>query len=73
MPGALDITCASPCGKRTTSPSSRRIGDSPAIAAQHEPLTTPWNSIMCSAPGMIAGMISGAGGASATQGEAPSM
>lgn len=33
---------------------------------------TPWNSIMCSAPGMIAGMISRAGGAAAIQGELPS-
>ena len=56
-----------------TSPSSRRMGDSPTMAAQQEPSTIPWNSIMCSAPGRIAGMISQAGGASATQGEAPSM
>ena len=56
-----------------TSPASRRMGDSPTIAAQQEPFTIPWNSIMCSAPGRIAGMISRAGGASATQGEAPSM
>ena len=72
-PGALDITCASPCGKSTRSPAARRIGDSPVIAAQHDPSTRPWNSIMWSTPGMMAGMISGAAGASATQGEAPSM
>ena len=71
IPGALDITCGSPCGKRTTSPASRRSGDSPAIAAQHEPLTTPWNSIMCSAPGMIAGMISAGGGRLGHPGRGP--
>ena len=49
------------------------MGDSPTMAAQQDPFTIPWNSIMCSAPGRIAEMISQAGGASATQGEAPSM
>ena len=56
-----------------TSPALRRMGDSPTIAAQQDPFTIPWNSIMCSGPGRIAGMISCAGGASATQGDAPSM
>ena len=50
-----------------------RTGDSPTIAAQQEPSTIPWNSIMCSTLGMIAGMISRAAGASATHGETPSM
>src|SRR5690349_6225109 len=33
-PGALDSTCASPCGNITTSPADSRTGGSPAIAAQ---------------------------------------
>jgi len=41
------------------------------MAAQQDPSTIPWNSIMCSAPGRMAGMISRAAGASATHGEAP--
>ncbi len=33
----------------------------------------PWNSMTCSAPGMIAEMISHDAGASATHGSTPSM
>ena len=39
-PGALEMTWWSPCGKITMSPSFRRTGSSPAIAAQHEPRAT---------------------------------
>ena len=48
-------------------------GGNEDVAAQQLPSTIPWNSIMWSTPGMMAGMISGAAGASATHGEAPSM
>ena len=39
-PGALDITCGSPCGNITMSPSSSRTGGSPTIAAQPLPFVT---------------------------------
>lgn len=72
-PGALDITCGPPCGNRMTSPCSRRTGGSPTSAAQHAPRAMPWNSIRCSAPGMIAGMSSHDAGTPATYGSAPTM
>ena len=37
MFGALEMTCASPCGNMMISPASRRTGDSPTIAAQPLP------------------------------------
>src|SRR5436309_2319652 len=50
------------------SPSFRRMGSSPATAAQHEPLAIPWNGIRRSTPGRTAGMILLECGVSATQG-----
>ena len=67
MPGALDITWASPCGNRTMSPVATRTGVSPTTAPQHVPRVRTWYSITCSEPGITAAAISRAAGASATQ------
>lgn len=65
IPGALDSTCGSPCGKITMSPVSSLIGGRPSTAAQPLPLAIMWYSITCSQPGSTASAISLAGGASA--------
>jgi hypothetical protein len=45
MPGALDTTCGSPCGKMTRSPAARCTGAPPTAAAQQLPDSTKWNSM----------------------------
>ncbi|MCG3144573.1 MAG: hypothetical protein HONDAALG_02009 [Gammaproteobacteria bacterium] len=40
IPGALDMTCASPCGKTITSPALSCTCGSPTSPPQHEPLVT---------------------------------
>ncbi len=73
MPGALEMTCASPCGNAMTSPASSRTGASSMRPPQHEPAVTTWYSMTCSMPGMRCGPTSRDGGVSATQGAEPSM
>jgi hypothetical protein len=73
IPGALEMTCASPCGKTITSPSESRTGSSPAMPPQHVPFVTTWYSIRCCTPGMTADAISCAAGAAATHGGEASM
>lgn len=68
MPGALDITWESPCGKTITSPATRWTAGWSTMPPQHEPAVTTWKSITCSAPGTMRGAISGAAGVSVAQG-----
>jgi hypothetical protein len=68
MRGALDITCASPCGNTITSPACNSIGGSPTSPPKQVPRVTMWYSSMCSTPGMSRGTSSRAFGASATHG-----
>ena len=67
IPGALETTCASPCGNMTTSPAPSCTDGPPGMAAQHVPAATTWYSITCSTPRNRSGAICRAGGASATQ------
>ena len=69
IPGALESTCASPCGNTIKSPSCRRIGSFPTACPQHVPRAIKWYSITRCAPGITFAAISRDGGASATQGE----
>ena len=55
MPGALDTTCASPCGNMTTSPASSCTDGPPGIAAQQWPWASAWYSITCSTPRISSG------------------
>ena len=72
IPGALDSTCASPCGNTIRSPSLRRIGGSPTTCPQHAPRAIRWYSITRWAPGITIAAISRDGGASATHGDVSS-
>ena len=69
MPGVLERTCASPCGKTIMSPSRSRIGGCPTACPQHVPRAMTWYSITRCAPGMTMPAMSREGGVSATQGE----
>src|SRR3954447_17655276 len=69
IPGALESTCASPCGNTIRSPSARRIGSFPTACPQQPPRAIKWYSITRWAPGITFPAISRDGGASATQGE----
>jgi hypothetical protein len=71
MPGALDTTCASPCGNITTSPAKSCTEGPPGMPAQQLPCATAWYSITCSTPRISSGAISRAGGASAAQSSLP--
>ncbi len=68
MPGALDTTCASPCGNITTSPANSCTDGPPGIAGPAAALRRrAWYSITCSTPRISSGASSFAGGASAAQ------